>query len=106
MKQYICGNYPDVAKFLASFPTLHEWDWSCWGPDFIFDKGPDGLRERYRIMCSGGQHAVNLALEIWSRRIEWKRYGFEKFCLPAALGTWDLAHKKAFLAYVENPFFP
>jgi len=97
---------PKLTALLASFPTLQEWDWSCWCSAFITDKGPDGLKARYRTMCSGSCHAINLALEIWNSHENWKKCGFQNFSLRQAMGTWDPAHRKAFLSYVENPFFP
>jgi hypothetical protein len=106
MNNYSRCAYPEMANLLASFPTLQRWDWSCWDSHFITDKGPDGLRARYKTMCSAGRHAVNLALEVWNSDGPWKKYGFQKFSLRCALGTWDPRHHAAFLAYVENPFLP
>jgi len=98
--------YPEMTKLLASFPTLQQWDWTCFGQAFIFDKGPDGLRARYRMMCSASCHAVDLALEIYSHEIPWQKHGFHKFSLRHALATWDGEHRKAFISFVENPFLP
>lgn len=106
MTTFLRGAYPEMTRLLASFPTLQRWDWSCWCQDFILDKGPYGLRARYKTMCSGSRHAVDLALEVWNSEVPWKKYGFQKFSLRQAMGTWDPRHREAFLTYAQNPFFP
>lgn len=56
---------------------------------------------------SGSYHAVAFCLSLWSGCNDrfWKRRGYE-FDVVRAFGTWDHAHREAFLSWCANPWRP
>lgn len=56
-----------------------------------------------KAVTGGSLHAARFALSIWNHDASWK---VGPFNLVAAFGTWDEAHREAFLAWCREPFFP
>jgi hypothetical protein len=55
---------------------------------------------------SGSYHAVAFVLSVWSGSgKEWIRRGYT-FDVVRAFGTWDEAHRAAFNAWCQNPWWP
>ncbi len=92
-------SHPYDDRMLAlvnSFPTLRgkfsHWDalvfhdWAC---------GPEP--------SSGMKHAARFILEVWNPYDEWK---CGRFDWQRAIGIWDEGHRKAFIAWLQDPFFP
>ena len=90
---------PQAERLLAlsaSFPTLRgvldRWDpealdrWAC---------GP--------VPGSGAFHAAAFCLSVYNADAPWQCGPFD---LQRALGTWDAAHRAAFLAWVRAPWWP
>jgi hypothetical protein len=60
----------------------------------------------------GSRHVAAFLLNVWNcstTASEWARYGFRglgAFNVVKAMGTWDPAHRDAFLRWCREPFFP
>lgn len=61
---------------------------------------------------SGSWHAAMFLLHVWNIDTDWRkeglkaRAGYGRFNLGRAMASWDDAHRRACLAWVEAPFFP
>ena len=90
-------------------------------------RGADGIEpwdvERFaRWLCmgtsGGGRRAGRFVLYVWSPRTDHREFGrdlgieraedgaLDPFDLSDALGVWDEEHKRAFISWVEAPFWP
>lgn len=82
----------------------------------IFDGGwsVEALRQWWMsgAPTGGSRHVAMFLLQVWNMHTtaaEWRREGFkgiEPFNAVAALGTWDDAHRSAFVTWCQEPFFP
>src|SRR4029077_4225837 len=104
-------SFAAMTTLARSFPTLRE---------------ADGLEpwdvERFaRWLCSGtsggARRATRFVLHVWNPTADHREMGrelglenadacLEPFNLSDAIGVWDEAHKRAFIAWVEAPFWP
>ncbi len=85
-----------MLELTASFPTLRgvldEWDpvrldeWAC---------GPEP--------GSGAFRAAQFVLSVFNSEADWQ---CGRFDLQRALGTWDAAHRAAFMAWLQSPWWP
>jgi hypothetical protein len=49
------------------------------------------------------KHAARFILEVWNPYDEWP---CGKFDWMRAIGVWDEGHRKAFIAWLQDPFYP
>ena len=60
----------------------------------------------------GSRQAAMFLLHVWNGDTDWRKEGlkvkpgFGRFNLSRAMAVWDDDHRKAFLAWAEEPFFP
>jgi hypothetical protein len=52
---------------------------------------------------SGGKWAARFVLNLWNADTDWDSGLFEVF---DAIAAWDEAHRKAFLLWASNPWWP
>jgi len=66
-------------------------------------------------LTSGMVHAIRFVLQVWNPSTDWRETAaahgidgshLEPFNVVHALSTWDDAHRDAFLAWCEVPFYP
>jgi hypothetical protein len=100
-----------MTTLARSFPSLRGAD----GVD------PWDLERFARWLCAGtgggAARAGRLVLHVWNAAADHREFGRElgiefaddclqPFNLSEALGVWDEEHKRAFIAWVEAPFWP
>ena len=93
-----------MVHLLSSFPSMpckKVREWNC---DFLTE--PGGLIDIYRPSSSGQKRAIEFCLNVWNQDTDWTEFGYQNFNFASAFGTWDDAHKAAFLAWAKDPFFP
>ena len=79
-------------RTILRYAELHSWDaerldrWAC------------GL-----VPGSGAFHAAAFCSSVYNADAPWQCGPFD---LQRALGTWDAAHRAAFLAWVRAPWWP
>lgn len=60
----------------------------------------------------GSIHVARFLLQVWNMHTtaaEWRVFGFkrfESFSVAYALSSWDDEHRRAFVNYCREPFFP
>ena len=96
-----------VRKLIFSFPSLHRtapgltpWNPTMWAKWW----------RTSGAQTSGTYHAVALCLSVWSggnRDAAGRKWftGYE-FDAARAMGSWDNAHRAAFLKWVADPWWP
>lgn len=52
---------------------------------------------------SGAREAARFVLEVWNPGVEWE---CGRFDWHRALALWDEGHRAAFLAWLQDPFYP
>lgn len=52
---------------------------------------------------TGSLHAARFILSVWNPGVDWK---CGRFYVTEALGCWDDAHRRAFLTWASNPWWP
>jgi len=111
------NHYPKMTELAASFPTLQKAPIEPFDPEVLDPWLLSGAA------CHGALHAGRFILTVWSGRMghvedskrnkdEMFDYRVESpwacglFDLIDAMSTWDDAHRKAFVAWARDPWWP
>ncbi len=82
----LVNRFPTLRGKFTRWNALEFSDWAC---------GPEP--------SSGMRHAARFILEVWNPYDEWP---CGKFDWNRAIGMWDDGHRKAFISWLQDPFFP
>ncbi len=85
-----------MLSLVNSFPTLRG-KFSRWDALAFSDWSMSGEPS------SGMKHAARFILEVWNPYDEWP---CGRFDWMRAIGVWDDGHRQAFIAYLQDPFYP
>jgi len=99
-----------ISRLARRFPSLRDavgidpWD------ALTFLRWSDGPQ-----LTGGMAHAIRFVLQVWNASTDWREIAaangidgthLDPFNVARAFQTWDDAHREAFLAWCEAPFFP
>ncbi len=87
-----------MEELVGTFPSLREAPGGSPWDALLLDEWP--LR---REDGSAALHAARFVLEVWDSSGRWD---CGPFGVVNALATWDHAHKKAFLRWAADPWWP
>jgi len=57
-------------------------------------------------ITSGSHHAAAFVLNVWDPTGPWTTSGRLRFNVSVAFQHWDGAHRRAFLEWAQNPWWP
>lgn len=82
----LVNSFPTLRNKFSTWNALQFEEWAC---------GPEP--------SSGMKHAARFILEVWNPYDEWK---CGRFDWQRAISMWDDKHRKAFIDWLQAPFYP
>lgn len=95
------NNYPQMSELAERFPCMKMWSKRGRGGVRPFDS--EAMDAEGGVASSGELHVIRFLLGVFNSGVEWKSGRFD---LIRAYDVWDEAHRRAFVSWAQEPFWP